>query len=653
MTISSWTVEQSKVIRSLPESRLLVDAGPGTGKTATACGRVAWLIEECGVEPTHILMTSFTNAAVYELRRRVAGFLQDPERAVGLRISTLDSFSWYLRAGFRSRDIGFSSYEENIDDAAKLIELDASTREYLQEIRHFVLDEAQDITGNRVKFIMHILEALSPNCGVSIFSDDAQAIYGFSEDGRDMFFGNTLPEEIRSIPKWTKQFHLMSLDEVHRTSDEKLKALFAQGRQMLIGKNDEPIDDIYRQVRGLISDSGHQQIGLPFEVLMDSDKVEALGPSPLLLFRRRVDALQAGHYLGATPRRMRLSGYPLPLQPWIARCFWDCEDERVSQSQFVSLCESRLDEESTHSLRKWKLLHDEAGVDDTRISLRRLANILSRPNVSTEFCLPEYGVDGPTLGTIHASKGREMENVVLFMPAEPNFAKIEEDEAYSRVLEEARVLFVGGTRAKNTLIISAESGKSFFRRGGTLYRNERAFSIKKLSGNPKVAIEVGKKEDITAEGLVGTSFFSGQDEAILAQKALWRRRHLVVPLQARLYKGESWTYSASIDYRYSDERYTDSLKDRRFESVLFYFADVLNRDIWMIGNNFMGEGKSFRPPNSFRYFFSMGARSMVLSSDNPLRDRLNEPWSRSGFLLAPLIVGYPDLYLSTFGARNR
>jgi hypothetical protein len=648
-----WTTAQQSIIGASPSKRLLVDAGPGTGKTATACARVAWLIEECGIEPSQILMTSFTNAAVFEIRNRIAGFLTQPERAAELRVSTLDSFSWYLRIGFRNREIGFSNYEKNIEDAASLLRIDPSTREYLREFQHFILDEAQDVTGARVDLLLHLLDALDIECGVSIFSDDAQAIYGFSEDGNREFFGNTLPEEIRRRPALASVFEQHSLVEVHRTQDPKLKKLFIEGREMLLNQDDKPIDEIYADVRSLVVETNHQTVASAFEVLMDAKRTESLGSNPLMLFRRRMDALQAGHYLGATPRRMRLSGYPLALEPWIARCFWDWEKERISKTEFISLCETRLGEDIAASESRWRLLHDEAGTDENRLSVIRLANILSRPNVPSHFCLSEYGVRGPTLGTIHASKGREMENVVLFVPTVPNFNKIEEEQSFEKILEEARILFVAGTRAKNTLVISDQQGKSHFRKGGSLSWNDRAYTIKRTADQPQIAVEIGKREDVSAEGLVGSVNFPNQGDAILAQKALWRRREVTTPLKANLHKGEDWTYSVSIDYGYADKRYKDLLSDKTYESTLFYFERSVNSDIKFIGSNLISRNMKFRPPNGFRYFFSMGSRSLVLSSDNPQRERLHEPWRNSGFVLAPLLVGYPDLFLATYGARRR
>jgi len=69
---------------------VLVSAGPGMGKTAVACARVAQLIAD-GVEPANIWLVSFTRTAVREIRNRIAALVQWEDRASAVRITTLDS----------------------------------------------------------------------------------------------------------------------------------------------------------------------------------------------------------------------------------------------------------------------------------------------------------------------------------------------------------------------------------------------------------------------------------------------------------------------------------------------------------------------------------------------------------------------------------
>ncbi len=66
---------QGDVITAPASDRLLVDAGPGTGKTYVACSRVAALINE-GVPAGRIWLVSFTRTAVQEIRARWSRILR-------------------------------------------------------------------------------------------------------------------------------------------------------------------------------------------------------------------------------------------------------------------------------------------------------------------------------------------------------------------------------------------------------------------------------------------------------------------------------------------------------------------------------------------------------------------------------------------------
>ena len=67
---------------------MLVIAGAGSGKTRTLIYRVAYLLEN-GVEPSNILLLTFTNKAAREMLERVSNLL--PESTDGLWGGTFHS----------------------------------------------------------------------------------------------------------------------------------------------------------------------------------------------------------------------------------------------------------------------------------------------------------------------------------------------------------------------------------------------------------------------------------------------------------------------------------------------------------------------------------------------------------------------------------
>ena len=70
---------------------MLVNAGPGTGKTATLVRRITYLIGDCQAEPEQVLVLTFSNDAADELRQRIASRLGD-DIAARLEVSTFHGF---------------------------------------------------------------------------------------------------------------------------------------------------------------------------------------------------------------------------------------------------------------------------------------------------------------------------------------------------------------------------------------------------------------------------------------------------------------------------------------------------------------------------------------------------------------------------------
>lgn len=105
---------------------LLILAGAGSGKTRVITHRIAYLIEECGVNPFHILAITFTNKAAREMRERVDSLVG--YGAENVWVSTFHSTCVRILRRFADAvgyDTNFSIYDT--DDQKRLM------RELLRE----------------------------------------------------------------------------------------------------------------------------------------------------------------------------------------------------------------------------------------------------------------------------------------------------------------------------------------------------------------------------------------------------------------------------------------------------------------------------------------------------------------------------------------
>lgn len=89
---------EQKAAIAAPDGPVLVDAGPGAGKTAVLAWRVVYLWQVRGVRPQQVIVVTFTKSAAQELKKRIAALAgQD----LPVHISTIHALAWKLlrRAG--------------------------------------------------------------------------------------------------------------------------------------------------------------------------------------------------------------------------------------------------------------------------------------------------------------------------------------------------------------------------------------------------------------------------------------------------------------------------------------------------------------------------------------------------------------------------
>ncbi len=614
-----WTPDQRALIKEPPEARLLVSAGPGTGKTAVTCGRAAYLIDRKGLEPGNIWIVSFTRTAVYELRERISSYLVSAEGAVGIRIATIDSHAWSIHSGFKEGVKLTGSYDENIRQLIGMIKSHEGIFEYLSSVRHLFIDEAQDVVGLRCELMLELINALPDECGVTVLTDDAQAIYGFSEDAKLDTVDMALPKAIREYLNFDERV----LSTIHRTEDEALQYLYGAGRSIVIKGRLGGLTRL-KNMREFLSGANHGDVGAYADDMkgLPEDLQDAF-----LLFRRRGEALQASSYLGLRPHRLRMSALPPALHEWLGLLFWDWTQSEICFDDFRSRWSARVGGDPPITMDEaWQRLVRICGLSKQRISVQKLAGRLGRASPPIDLCRPDFGLPGPVVGTIHGSKGREAAEVRLYMSAAPS-----EDMKDVEAEEETRVLFVGATRAKERLLIGrGASTKARYYRAPS----GRAYTPYAYGKTPsRASVEVGRENDVDFAGLVGHRLYMEAKDAVAAQKRLAK-------LVGRIANAEAVKAGAQREYRYA-LTCLDVVPGH-----LCYLSPSIDRDMWEIAkavDAYVKAGKK-KPPDRLYYLRVFGVRTVVVAPDDPVRETLHAPWRDSGFLLAPQVIGYGMVY---------
>lgn len=625
MTTPDWDIEQLEVIIDPPSSWQLVTAGPGAGKSAVACQRVAYLIDE-GVPASRILLISFTRTAVTELRDRIVSYAVAGLEARRIRISTIDSHAWSLRAGFDdvalSKSVGNGSYDLSIARTVELFrEGNTELHEFMGTIEHLIVDEAQDIMGVRADLIVEVLRSLGSTCGVTILADPAQAIYGFTTDEDDRATGSaSLLSQLESAPP--RALIRRTLNQIHRIKSADLSEVFLRARKE-IELADNPAGHVER-----VQDTIRKTCGKDIGVSSYENIAEFLAPvrddSMLVLYRRRADVLFASSYCSRAgiEHRVRMSETPVVVRPWIGWLFGGLTASFLEKAEFESLWQQKSALASAPFAAEkfddcWGIVHRlAAGRWPETVDLEQLRRIVARPRPPVELCLPDVGYYGPILGTIHASKGREADTVVLVMP--PTHERSEggdNADDVAEIFEEGRVYYVGATRARRMLIAANGPGSPVGRLDSNrVFRNGRSGMVQ---------LEIGRDGDV--DRLAHLAWSNSAD----VQMALARSIGATANVHARTVPEQDYVWRLVLDQKGADG-ITRQLEVGQLSQSFDY-------DIKRLWSRVDSEGK-LRPPMTIPYLYLVGATTVGIAEDQ--RWAVKHPFNQSGMALAPVVKGF-------------
>ena len=649
------TDEQLKIIGAPPTARLLVEAGPGTGKTEVVARRLANLLGTEALRPSQILVLSFSRSAVKALISRIRRLGEhDPDAVDELRHLSVRTFdSWTFRIlrfiGADPGELLRNGYEANIARLVAELKSPAGRTTVLQgapaleKVRHVLIDEVQDLGGSRAELVLALLRLLCPpgsdRCGFTLLGDFRQAIYGFA--GRHDAYSSLTALQFRSEVKrdWGPELQERTLSRNHRTSGEN-DAVVRSAAEILdraLADRENPVPKL-TQLFARLPRSGADDLALGMIASKATDRSTAV----LCRDRKQIVGIAADVESWAYNQQIEVGGIqlmvgmpPRNLPAWVAGLLHRFEGKDLNRSLFERICRLVANETPAVTRRlpecgaAWSMLLKFAhrSDSDTTVGMDELRQRIAWPD-----SLPDDEGEGESrlvITTIHQSKGLEFDDVHVMRGSDHE----QEDRDWD---EEGRVLFVGLSRARKSVSNLHANGNCHFRELD-LHKNRKRWY--RMLPRPSYArqLELGCDGDVDCVSVVSTGRMQGEDAVRQIQELLMRSEDELIGRKVILQKSPLPGPALRFVYRITVE--SGPHKDR----CLGFTTEQMTHDLLDV---LQSDRAKFRLPGKI-YNLRIGAISTFASTADVPHD-VPTPWSRSRLWLVPVIHG-----ISTFKPQFR
>jgi DNA helicase II / ATP-dependent DNA helicase PcrA len=489
---------QQAVAFAPPEDRLYVTAAAGQGKTEVLLERIRSLRND-GLNPAdEVLVLSFSRAAVETAQRRAT--LQGMERVLILTFDALAAR--ILLDEVNDSDALSGSFEARVRRATELIH-GPELPSLLESLRHVLIDEAQDLVGDRAELILAILEEVGDDLGFTVLGDPLQGIYDFQLD--------------ESVS------HMTSKDFRERLiHDFGAETTQLEGHYRATSTQMESLIDVASSIRTHDGEpehagSAHTELDDFRSTLTSSsflDEGGALDPgdgeTTAILASTNYEILVASELLwdNGFKHVVRRRSQDMRADPWIHSVFSKLEARSYPESAILEILGS-INSES--AIERWAQLKNAEGDFRSHSSLNvpLLGMRLRTRSIPLGLTVGDYSQ--LTVSTVHRSKGLEFTSVIYLPP-----------QAKSRASEiswpTARQKYVAVSRAREE-VISSGFPKNVLKPAKTLRSGERWTELRFVGKQTRTARIEFMNSDI--EDLIPVGRTTEQAQA--AQVALGRQ----------------------------------------------------------------------------------------------------------------------------------
>ncbi|MDR6119723.1 DNA helicase-2/ATP-dependent DNA helicase PcrA [Aeromicrobium sp. SORGH_AS981] len=442
----SLDAEQAQVARVDASACQVVLAAAGSGKTETVAALVGELVESQLHSAHDVLVLSFSRAAVTAVRRRFA------DRDLrGVSVRTLDGIAARIIGSAESAEEPAPSFDGRIRQATRLLG-EGEVPDELEAVAHVVVDEIQDVVGDRARLVLAILHAIRSHAGFTLLGDPQQAIYDFQlADARDM----NSPAFLRSVDTGFAP-RLVQLRGEYRSIGDDARRVVEMSQTLPPPGGAGRTSQIRRVVADVLKLEDLTELADLLPTFDGNVAVLCADNGQAMLAHAALRDLEVEATLQASAEQRGVASWVAAAVPFGGR--------KVKRSDF----EDGWDPYETgySAADAWRLLkRSERGFNTpSSLDVSRLAAAVALRDVAAE--LLEAAHEGVVVSTVHRSKGLEFDTVVMvnssgWLPADADDSQ-------------ASVAYVALSRARRRLLSVPMSVDRRLRRDGAMDRWIRA-----------------------------------------------------------------------------------------------------------------------------------------------------------------------------------
>ncbi|UDG95334.1 UvrD-helicase domain-containing protein [Rhodococcus opacus] len=418
--------EQRAVVEADIGDRLVVIAGAGQGKTEVVAARIGFLVDEEQLSASsEILVLSFSRAAVSAVRARL-----ELREVAAANVRTFDSFAGQILLDADIEPIG--SYEARIRQATRVLNESDEIPFEVESLRHVVMDEVQDLVGDRADFVLALLRRLDSDVGVTALGDPLQGIYDFQRSDSK---SKTSSQQV--FDAFASEFNArtVGLGQNYRAQGKDPKEVVELGNRLRMLTDAEEAQDVLDEFETSLLCLG--------EIEDWADMVSVDGTSTAVLCTTNGEVLRVSKYLNERGIRhvVRRQAQDFGAAKWVAQVLGSLEGTVVRRSEVEVALERTLGRERGEEA--WYLLKAAEG-NARQIDALNIARIRSLVgSASAPLTLTESDDSNVIVSTVHRAKGLEFDRVFL---VERSFVWKDEDPWAS-----VRARYVGLSRARDMI----------------------------------------------------------------------------------------------------------------------------------------------------------------------------------------------------------